>query len=113
MASVRLSRSSTTAPIGVGTSIAAASSSSSLVSLRLSAAEKPKSKLRGNTARGHLSRVAELAPVPLFSTSIIRAGSSPALIPSAMPSAVTAIAVRLSRLLTSFIVCPAPGVAPM
>ncbi len=45
-----------------------------------------------STECGHLSRVAELMPVDWFSTSIILAGSSPALMPSVMPSAVTAMA---------------------
>ncbi len=83
------------------------------MSLRLSCAEKPKSNVRGSTARGHLSRVAELAPVPALSTSIIRAGSSPALIASVIASAVVAIADKLSRLLASLATCPAPGVSPM
>ncbi len=60
-----------------------------------------------------MSRVALEAPVETFSTSIISWASSPARAPMAMPSAVTAMVAQEIRLLTSFMVWPAPGVAPM
>ena len=46
-------------------------------------------------------------------TSIITAGSSPALTPIATASAVAAIAVAERKLLASFMVCAMPGFSPM
>ncbi len=60
-----------------------------------------------------MSRVALEAPVETFSTSIISLASRPARAPMAMPSAVTAMVAQEIRLLTSFMVWPAPGASPM
>ncbi len=112
-ATVRSSSPDTAVPTPSGTPNERAAARHSRTSLRHRPAVKPKSKVRGNTARGHLSCVALLRPLDTFSTSIMRAGSSPALLPIAMPSAVIAIAQAPSRLLTSFMVWPAPARAPM
>ena len=67
-------------------------------------------------ARQHRARPLVLRgavrPLEALSTSIMRAGSSPARAPIAMPSAVIAMAQAPSRLLTSFMHWPAPGFVP-
>jgi len=64
-------------------------------------------------ARGNLSSLAVLRPLPELITSIITRGSRPALTPSTTASDVAATAVADNRLFTSFIICPMPGSAPM
>src|ERR1700760_3135480 len=74
---------------------------------------KPKSKLRGNTERGNLSRLAVFMPEPELITSIITFGSSPDFTPITTASEVATIAVADRKLLASFMVWPAPGLVEM
>jgi hypothetical protein len=73
---------------------------------------KPKSNVRGSTARGNLSCVALLRPLLTLITSTITRGSSPALTPITMASDDTASAAAASRLFASFSVCPSPAFSP-
>ena len=82
-------------------------------SFTIMAVVKPKSKLRGSTARGNLSRLAVFRPDPELITSIITLGSRPALTPIATASEVATIAVADRKLLASFMVWPAPGLVEM
>jgi hypothetical protein len=74
---------------------------------------KPKSKLRGRIDFGNLASVAVLRPLPALMTSIMVAGSRPALTPNTTTSELAATAVADSRLLQSFMVWPIPGRSPM
>ena len=89
------------------------SSRQSRTSLTISPVAKPKSKVRGSTERGNLSRLAVLSPEPALMTSIMTAGSSPALTPITTASDVATIAVADRKLLASFMVCAEPGFSPM
>ena len=62
-------------------------------SFTIKAVAKPKSKVRGSTDFGNLSRLAVFMPEPALMTSIITAGSSPALTPITTASDVATSAV--------------------
>jgi hypothetical protein len=89
------------------------SSSASRTSFTIRPVAKPKSKLRGRTERGNLSRLAVFMPEPALMTSIITLGSSPDFTPITTASEVATMAVADKKLLASFMVCPAPGFSPM
>src|SRR6267378_5262821 len=80
------------------------SSSARRTSFTIKPVAKPKSKVRGSTARGNLSRLAVFMPEPELITSIITAGSSPDLTPITTASDVATIAGADRKLLASFMV---------
>jgi len=73
---------------------------------------KPKSKVRGNIARGNLSWVALLRPVPALMMSSMTLGSRPAFTPIAKASEETTIAAAASRLLPSLATWASPAFSP-
>ena len=74
---------------------------------------KPKSKVRGSTARGNLSWLALLRPLEALMMSISTLASRPALTPIAMTSEVATSAVAARRLFASLAVWARPGFSPV
>ncbi len=102
----------TSAPTCIGNSFARASPRHSSRSFAISSSRNPDANRPVSTWSGSLVAVAVLRPVPALKTSSSVAGSRPAVTPNVTASDVIASAVAESRLLSSFAICPWPGVAP-